>query len=211
MMRPHLRAFMPGQTSLEKRIAANSLRSRSSCQASSEMFSNAIVRARAGIVDEDVDRAEIGDDLLMRLGNVGSLGDVADIVADLEAVLREQFPRGLQVGRAAREDRDLGARGGELPCNRKPNALAAAGDDGDAIFHRDLHVVLPIAVFRAAGQADANDRPAGFIMVPLPGMIKQPAARADLRFTHIDDTPPRIAWDEMNMDGKADEAEVNIR
>ena len=45
MMRPHLRAFMPGQTSLEKRIAANSLRSRSSCQASSEMFSNAIVRA----------------------------------------------------------------------------------------------------------------------------------------------------------------------
>ena len=28
---------------------------------------------RAGVVDEDVDRAEIGGDLLMRLGNVGSL------------------------------------------------------------------------------------------------------------------------------------------
>jgi hypothetical protein len=62
-----------------------------------------------------------------------------------------------------------------LPCNRKPNSLAAAGDDGDAIFHRDLHAVLPIAVLRAAGWADANDRPAGFIMVPPAGVIKQPA------------------------------------
>ena len=117
--------------------------------------------------------------------------DVADIVADLEAILGQQFPRGLQVGGAARQHRDLGAGGGKLPCDREPEALAAAGDDGDAIFHRDLHVVLPIAVFRAAGWADAVDRLASApIMVPLPGMIKQPAAKADSRFTHIDDTPP---------------------
>jgi len=38
-----------------------------------------------------------------------------------------------------------------------------------------VHGVLPIAVFGAAGLADANDRPAGFIMVPLAGVIKQPA------------------------------------
>jgi hypothetical protein len=31
-----------------------------------------------------------------------------------------------------------------LPCNREPNPLAAAGDDGDSILHRDLHVVLPV-------------------------------------------------------------------
>ena len=80
----------------------------------------------------------------MRLGDVGSLGDVADIVADLNAILREQLPRRLQVGGAAREDRHFGPGGGELPCNREPKALAAAGDDGDSILHRDLHVVLPV-------------------------------------------------------------------
>jgi hypothetical protein len=31
-----------------------------------------------------------------------------------------------------------------LPCNREPEALAAAGDDSDSILHRDLHVVLPM-------------------------------------------------------------------
>ena len=145
MMRPHLRAFMPGQTSLAEADRGK--------QFQVEVFLPGLVGdvlerhrpRRAGIVDEDVDRAEIGDDLLMRLGNIGSLRDVADIVANLEAVLGEQLPRRLQVGRAAREDRDPGAGVGKPPRHRQPNALAAAGDDGNSVLHCDLHVVLPVS------------------------------------------------------------------
>ena len=93
-------------------------------------------RARgSGIVDEDVDRAEIGDDLVVGFGNIGGLRDVADIVANLDAVLGEALACGLQVRRAARQHRDLGARLGKSPGHRKPDPLAAAGDDGNAVLH----------------------------------------------------------------------------
>ena len=68
----------------------------------------------------------------MGLRDICSLRDVADIVADLEAVLGKQFPCRLQVLRAARQDRDLGAGVGKLPRDGEANALAAAGDDGDS-------------------------------------------------------------------------------
>ena len=58
--------------------------------------------------------------------------------------LPSSSPRRLQIGCAAREARDLGAGGGELPRDSETNALAAAGDDGDSVLHRDLHVVLPL-------------------------------------------------------------------
>ena len=44
MMRPHLRSFMPGQTSRLSRIAANSFRSRSSCHNSSVICSDGMAR-----------------------------------------------------------------------------------------------------------------------------------------------------------------------
>jgi hypothetical protein len=103
----------------------------------------------------------------VRLGNVRGFRHVAGIVADFDAVPGQQFACGLQVGRAAREDRDLRTRGGKLPRNRQPKALAAASDGGDAILHRDLHVVLPLAVFLAAGWIGSE-----IIMVPRAGMIK---------------------------------------
>ena len=44
MIRPHRRSFIPGQTSLLIRIAANSLRSKSACQISSVTDTNGIAR-----------------------------------------------------------------------------------------------------------------------------------------------------------------------
>jgi hypothetical protein len=49
------------------------------------MLSNAIVR---------VDLAEIGDNLGVSSGDVGGLGDVADVIAHREAVLGERLARG---------------------------------------------------------------------------------------------------------------------
>src|SRR6478752_4812465 len=75
----------------------------------------------------------------MCLGNVRRLRDVADIVGNLEALLAKFLPRGLQVGRAAREDRHFGARARKSPRDRDPDALAAAGDYSDSVLHCDLH------------------------------------------------------------------------
>jgi hypothetical protein len=44
IIRPHFRSFIPGQHNRVSRIAANSLRSRSSCQTSSVIFSDGIAR-----------------------------------------------------------------------------------------------------------------------------------------------------------------------
>src|SRR5580698_4702100 len=44
MMRPHFRSFIPGQQRRARRIAANSFRSRSSCQMSSVIWSDGIAR-----------------------------------------------------------------------------------------------------------------------------------------------------------------------
>ena len=41
-MRPHLRCFMPGSARRQRRMAANSLRSRSPCQSASVTVSNAL-------------------------------------------------------------------------------------------------------------------------------------------------------------------------
>ena len=75
----------------------------------------------------------------MRPGNVRRLRYVADIVANLQTVFRELFPRGLQIGRPAREDCHLSAGGRKLPRDGEPDSLAAAGNGSDAIFYRNLH------------------------------------------------------------------------
>ena len=106
----------------------------------------------AGIVDEDVDPAKILHDLVVGRGNIGSFGDVANVIVNLMPVLGELLPRRLQVLRAARKDRDVRAGPGKPARHREPNALAAAGDDGDAIFHRDFHFLfLRWSVIRKSG------------------------------------------------------------
>jgi hypothetical protein len=70
--------------------------------------SNAIAR-RPCVVHEHVDLAEVGCDLLVRARDVGGLGDVADVVAHLEAVLRKRRPRQLQVIGTAGKNGDPGA------------------------------------------------------------------------------------------------------
>jgi hypothetical protein len=108
-------------------------------------------RARcSGIVDEHVDPAEIGDHHLVGAGDVRGPGDVADVVANLEAILGQQFPRRLQIRRAPRKDRDLGAGLGESPRHCDADPLAAARDDGDAILHGYVHSFLPLLLRVAA-------------------------------------------------------------
>jgi len=79
----------------------------------------------------------------MGFQNIRSLRDVADIVANLDAVPGEVLPRGFQVFRAPRQHRDLGARLGKSPHHRKSDPLAAAGDDGHAVLHCDVHFLPP--------------------------------------------------------------------
>ena len=102
---------------------------------------------RAGIVDENVDLAEIPDDLLKGRGNIRRLGDVADIVANRKAILGQRIARRRQVFGAARHDRDPGAGFGKSPRHREPDTLAAAGNDGDAIIHGDIHFVFSRRAF----------------------------------------------------------------
>ncbi len=59
---------------------------------------------RSGVVDEHVDLAEIGNDLMMGLGDGLGLGYVADVIAHDESVLGERFARELQIGCSACED-----------------------------------------------------------------------------------------------------------
>ena len=125
------------------------------------------------IVDENVDAAEIGRDPVMGLGNFGCRRDVADIVADRETVLGEFFPRCLQILLTARQDRDLGAGLGKPPRHCEPQALAAAGDDGNAIVHCYLHVVLSLYADRTMGGAQAI--PIAFVG---DGRAAQPCCRA---------------------------------
>src|SRR5215211_1652768 len=55
-------------------------------------------RARgAGVVDEDIDPAKILHDLVVGRGNIGSFGDVANVIVNLMPVLGELLPRRLQV------------------------------------------------------------------------------------------------------------------
>ena len=79
----------------------------------------------------------------MGLGNLRSFRDVADIVADLDAVLGEQLARGFEVLGAARQNCDLGAGPGKAPRDGEPDTLAAAGDGGNAPVHGDVHFFLP--------------------------------------------------------------------
>jgi hypothetical protein len=120
-------------------------------------------RARcSGIVDEHVDPAEIGDHLLVGVGDVRGPGDVANVVANLEIILGQPLPRRLQIRWAPREDRDLGAGLGEPARHRDADPLAAAGDDGDAILHGYVHSFLPwllrTAPWQARSRPFANSR-----------------------------------------------------
>ena len=101
---------------------------------------------RSGVVDEHVDLAEIGNDPVMGAGDVGSLRNIANIIAHRESVLRERLARGFQIGSPAREDRDLGAGLSKPARHRDPDALAAAGYNGDAVLHRQVHCCFSLGL-----------------------------------------------------------------
>src|ERR1700752_1043304 len=91
---------------------------------------------------------------------------------NLKAIFRELLACRLQVTRAARQDGDPGAGLGEAAGHRDADALAAAGDDGHAIFHRDLHVSFPLSRSSRDQFFSASSNSSGrsaIIMCPAPG------------------------------------------
>src|SRR5947207_3422009 len=73
---------------------------------------------------------------------------------NLKTIPGELLAGCLELGGAAREDRDLGAGLGKPPRHRDADAFAAAGDDGHAILHRDLHpIVLIVEISSSAPPA----------------------------------------------------------
>ena len=86
MMRPHLRCFMPGQTSRVSRIAANSFSSRSSCQISSVICSDGIARDWPALLIRISTLPNVLIDGVVGLLDIVGLGHVADEGGDAAAL-----------------------------------------------------------------------------------------------------------------------------
>ena len=85
----------------------------------------------AGVVDEDVDAAEIAGDALGHGGDGGLVGDVGGDGDRLGAASRQLGDRGVRLRLVAADDRDRGAGFGQSAGHAEPDAAIAAGDDGD--------------------------------------------------------------------------------
>ena len=117
MMRPHLRCFICGIRMRQKRICANSLRSRSACHCSSVMRLRRAARRLAGVVDKDVDLAEFADSPASQAASIGPAFDTSQLIArtlPLAALAGSRLGVG-ERALIARQDRDIGARARQIP------------------------------------------------------------------------------------------------
>ena len=97
----------------------------------------------AGIVDKDVDLAELGHHPVIGRLDRRHFGHVAADRRDLPLGAPLDLTLGVGQGRlVAREDRDIGPRGGELLGDCQPQPLAAAGDDRAFSVQSHFHVSL---------------------------------------------------------------------
>ena len=97
-----------------------------------------LVAGDAGVVDEDLDGAELGVDLLAGLGDRGGVGDV-----DLEGLgllaLGEDIVGDLHAGVGLRDAKHGVAVGGETFRDGLADAATGSGDEGDARIVREMH------------------------------------------------------------------------
>jgi hypothetical protein len=100
----------------------------------------------AGVVHDDVDLAQRRHGFVVGALDVGGDADVTCNRGHASLRARADALGGL-VERAAPagDDGDIGARGREPLGDRKPDALAAAGDHGRAAGETDFHSILPKA------------------------------------------------------------------
>jgi hypothetical protein len=112
---------------------------------------NASIRRAAGIRDENLDLAEVGDDLLDQIFNAGVVGDVALVRLRLDAVLvLELLGVLLAAGGAGRVgDGNVGAKLGAAPGGLGANAgwSGGSGDDDNL----SLQASTALACVAAAG------------------------------------------------------------
>jgi hypothetical protein len=85
----------------------------------------------AGVVDENVDPAELAAGACDHVSDGGLVGDVSGDGDHLDAALSELGDRRVRLCFIASDDGNGGAGLGEPPRHAKPNAAIAAGDDGD--------------------------------------------------------------------------------
>ena len=88
----------------------------------------------AGIVDEDVDPAELAADALDHARDRGLVGDVGGDRDRLDAAPRELGDRRVRFLLVAPDDRDAGAGVRQPARHAEPDAAIAAGDDRDLAF-----------------------------------------------------------------------------
>src|SRR5213079_3002375 len=138
MMRPHFRSFICGIRIRQKRICANSLRSRSPCHCSSVIVSDgpridwpALLTKMSTLPNSELAclQAAATQDLLLCFGERPGV---------------------------ARQDRDIGARGVVLLGDRQTEALAAAGDDRASSVQPNFHNPAPLVT--PEGMAGRRDR-----------------------------------------------------
>ena len=127
-------------------------------------------RRDAGVVDQHVDAAELGDG---GLDEVAALLPVADVARHREGAPTEGphlVGHPLALVELAAGDHDVGARLGEAERHRPTEALAAAGDHDDLVVdpeRRDGHAT-PAAVRSSAHLASAAGRRDGMCSVGHP-------------------------------------------
>ena len=92
-----------------------------------------VVAGDAGVVDQDVDPAELVDDALHRGLRGGGVDDVAADADRAGTVGEVEAARGVGGGGLVEvEDRDRGALAGEALGDAEADASGCSGDDGDA-------------------------------------------------------------------------------
>ena len=96
------------------------------------------VAGNAGVIDEDLDRAEFGVDLLARLGDRGGVGDVDLKGLGLQA-LGDDVVGHLHAGLGLRDAKDGVAVGSESFRDGLADAATGSGDEGDAGRVREMH------------------------------------------------------------------------
>ena len=92
----------------------------------------------AGVVDEDVDAAELAADARGHGIDGGLVGDVGDHGDRLGAAAFELGDRGERFCFVAPDDRDRGAGFRQSAGHAEPDAAIAAGDDGDLAAEIEL-------------------------------------------------------------------------
>ena len=102
----------------------------------------------SGIVDEHVDPAQISDDQVVGLDDVGGLGYVTDVVAHHEPIPGECLACRLEVSCPAREYGYSRPRLGKPARHGDADALAGAGHNGNTVLHRQVHGCSSLIVVR---------------------------------------------------------------